>query len=108
MKILNARWLALLATCAGPAQAEIVEYMCGGLKLQIEFSADYKVATPLNDLSNAAIQGKMAVAQTEDSTTVSYKYLPADQSFPMTILGPSRSKVNITYGRRSFDCEAVK
>jgi hypothetical protein len=99
--------ISALLTLSGVAQAEIVEYVCiGGQPLRIEFAADGSTATPLNHLGNAAIAGMKAVAQKVEGG-VSYKFAPA-AALPMTIVGPSRSKLNVTYGRRTFDCEAKK
>ena len=96
----------LLALC-GTVQAEVMEYVCtGGQPLKIDFAADYSTATPLNNLGNAGITGMKAVAQKAESG-VSFKFAPAN-ALPMTIVGPSRSKLNVTYGRRTFDCETKK
>lgn len=104
MKLTIAAFLGSMLI-GGAVNAEVISYRCnGGVDLQIEFSADGKTATPLNNVSNAAIMGARATAQPAESGV---SYLAMIGSLPMTMVGPSKLKLHVVYGRRQFDCEAV-
>jgi hypothetical protein len=99
---------AVLGGLSMSVQAETISYNCtGNQTLRIEYSADGKTAAGLNDLSAITLVGRTAVTR-QGEAGVSFISEDPKWGPPITIVGPSKSRVTVTHGRRSFECIAAK
>jgi hypothetical protein len=101
-------WLVLaLGGIGATAQAQVIQYDCGTKTLPslvLDYSADGKTVTILNDQGKLAKKGTVLGRQSEQG--INYLILDSryDPSIALRLTGDSRDKVMLKAGRYAKNC----